>query len=96
MWLFTTVWHYTVNKSKTSVSSKTYNAIIDDKLKWSEHIKHISNKVSKGIGIINKAKKYMNRKGLIKLYCALVYPYLIYCIEVWGNASNYVQCFLHF
>ena len=32
--------------------------IIDPKLNWSEHVKHIVTKVSKEIGIINKAKQY--------------------------------------
>ena len=31
------------------------------------HIKPMSSKVSKRIGIINKTKKYINRKGVIKL-----------------------------
>ena len=47
-------------------------------------------KVSKGIGIINKTGKYMNRKGLIKLYNFLVYPYLIYCMDVWGGTDKYI------
>ena len=37
--------------------------------------------------IINKARKYLNRKSL-DLYHAFVYPYLTYCIEVWDNMSN--------
>ena len=70
--------------------TKFLGVMIDSKLNWSEHIKHISTKVSKGIGIINKAKKYMNRKGLLNLYNSLVYPYLLYCIEVWGKTDNYI------
>ena len=40
------------------------------------------------MGIIIKARKYLNRKSLLDLYHAFVYPYLTYCIEVWGNMSN--------
>ena len=40
------------------------------------------------MGIIIKARKYLNRKSLHDLYHAFVYLYLTYCIEVWGNMSN--------
>ena len=34
-----------------------------------------------------KARKYVTKKGLLDLYHSYIYPYLIYCIESWGNAS---------
>ena len=40
------------------------------------------------MGIIIKARKYLNRKSLLDLYHAFVYPYLTYCIEAWGNMYN--------
>ena len=40
------------------------------------------------MGIITKARKYLNRKSPLDLYHAFVYPYLTYCIEVRGNMSN--------
>ena len=39
------------------------------------------------MGIIIKARKYLNKTSLLDLYHAFVYPYLTYCIEVWGNMS---------
>ena len=44
-------------------------------------------------GIICKAKKlYFSTTALINLYHAFVFPYIIYCVEVWGNAlSKHVQ-----
>ena len=32
-----------------------------------------------------KARKYLNQSALISLYYAFIYPYLNYCVEVWGN-----------
>ena len=32
-------------------------------------------------------RQYLERKALINLYYGLVFPYPIYCNEVWGNAS---------
>ena len=68
--------------------TKFLGVIIDDKLSFSRHVSYIKNKISKGMGIIIKARKYLNKKSLLDLYHAFVYPYLTYCIEVWGNMSN--------
>ena len=68
--------------------TKFLGVFIDDKISFSRHISYIKNTISKGMGIFIKARKYMNRKSLLDLYHAFVYPYLTYCIEVWGNMSN--------
>ena len=67
---------------------KYLGVIIDNKITWIPHITYVKNKVSKGIGIIYKARKYLKRHTLINLYHSYIYPYLIYCIEAWGNATN--------
>ena len=67
---------------------KFLGIIIDDKLKWIHHISYIKNKISKGMGIILKARKVLKRKVLLQLYHSFVIPYLIYCVEIWGNASD--------
>ena len=61
--------------------------IIDSKLCWSDHIQYIKKKISKGIGILHKAKKILRKESLLTLYNCFIYPYIIYCIEVWGAAS---------
>ena len=68
--------------------TKFLGVIIDDKLSFSRHISYLKNKISKRMGIIIKARKYLNRKSLLDLYHAFVYPYLTYCIEVLGNMCN--------
>ena len=67
---------------------KYLSVIIDDSISWVHHITYIKNKISKGIGIMSKASKYLQRKSLLTLYYSYIYPYMIYCIEAWGNASN--------
>ena len=74
---------------KTS-SLKYLGVIVDHKLNWIEHISYVRNKVSKGIGIMYKARRFLNKKSLLSLYQnyhSYIYPYLIYCIEVWGCAA---------
>ena len=85
---------YNVNISLCDLSLNRVNftnflgVIIDDKLSFSRHILYIKNKISKGMGIIIKARKYLNRKSLLDLYRAFVYLYLTYCFEIWGYMSN--------
>ena len=62
--------------------------IIDDKLKWANHISYIKNKIAKGMGILLKARKVLKIQVLLQLYHSFVFPYLIYCSEVWGTASD--------
>ena len=68
--------------------TKFLGVILDDKLKWTHHISYIKNKISKGMGIILKARKVLKQKVLLQLYHSFVTPYLIYCLEIWGNASD--------
>ena len=69
-------------------STKFLGIIIDSNLKWTENINLIKTKISKGIGIIAKARKYLKQSTLLTMYYAFIYPHLTYCIEVWGSASK--------
>ena len=68
--------------------TKFLGVIRDDKLKWTHHISYLKNTISKGMGIILKARKVLKKKVLLQLYYSFVTPYLIYCLEIWGNASD--------
>ena len=65
--------------------------VLDEKLTWSDHISKVKSKVSRGIGILCKAKKVVNASVLVMLYNSLIYPHFIYCIEVWGMAAETYQ-----
>ena len=67
---------------------KYLGVIIDHKLKWCEHISYVKNKVSKGLGIIFKARTDLDQHFLRTLCNSFVYPYLIYCIEIWGHSMS--------
>ena len=55
-------------------------------------ITYVKGKLSRGIGIICKARKVLKKETLIKLYYSFFYPFLAYCIEVWGNTfHNYIE-----
>ena len=77
------------NHELTQVNSAKYiGVIIDHKLYWIEHISYVKSKMSKGIGIMYKARQFLTIKALLMLYHAYIFPYMTYCIEVWGCASQ--------
>ena len=63
-------------------SAKYLGIIIHVKFNWIEHITYIKNKISKAIGIMYKARQYLNKSSLVNLYYSYVYPYLTYCIKI--------------
>ena len=69
-------------------NTKFLGVIIDSKLNWSDHITYINNKISKSIGILTIIIRFLNKKTLRNRYFSFVYPYLTYCVEVWGNTHD--------
>ena len=68
--------------------TKFLGVLVDEKLSWANHIKSIKMKISKGTEILNKAKQHINLSALVTLYHSFFYPYLTYCLEVWGGAGD--------
>ena len=77
------------NQILTKVTLINYlDIMVDHTLNWLDHITYVKTKISMGIGIMYKAKKYLNKNSFKNLYHAYIYPYLTYCVEVWGCASK--------
>ena len=72
-------------EQKTSV--KYLGVILDNQMKWIDHINLISSKVSRAIGIIKCAKKVLPFNLLKMLYLGLVEPHFRYCCSVWGSCG---------
>ena len=51
--------------------------IIDNKVNWKDHINYIAGKIFRGIGMIIKARKYLQKPALITLYYSLYIPILL-------------------
>ena len=54
--------------------TKFLGVIIDNNLKWVAHIHYISRQISKGIGVIVKARKVFEQNTLLSLYNSLILP----------------------
>ena len=84
--------HITLKIYKKAISEKEqvkYLGItIDSTLSWRNHIDNVSNKISKTVGLLYKIRYFVDIKIIKTLYYSLVYPHLIYGIEVWGSAAE--------
>ena len=67
---------------------KYLGVILDCKISWVQHIAYVKSKISKGVGKMYQARKYLDRNSLVYLYNSYIYPYFIYCVESWGNVAN--------
>ena len=77
-----------IEKVKHVKSITFLGVIIDECLNWTNHINTVKCKVARGIGILCKARKVLKSSTLLTLYNSFVFPYICYCIEVWGSACD--------
>ena len=81
--------HSTLSINNINISqvnqTKLLGQMIDDKLKWTEHIKVIH---QRALYAINKANLYMSKSNLKMLYHTLVYPHFTYDLMIWGGAHE--------
>jgi len=66
-------------------SCRYLGIIIDDELKWSEHIEHIYSSLLKYVGIFYKLRNRIPASVLKNVYYAFVHSYILYGIEVYAN-----------
>ena len=83
--LVTLKFHKKAILEKSSI--KYLGVMIDSNLTWHSHIENISKKMSRAIGLLYKIRPFVNIKIMKTLYYALVYPHILYAIEVWGSAG---------
>ena len=73
-------------------SCKFLGIILDEKLTWSEHIKHIRSKLSRSLFIMNSGRNVIDTKYLKILYDSLIQSYISYGILLWGGTySTYLK-----
>ena len=71
-----------------SSSQKHLGVILDSKLIFDEHLKMVSLKISKTLGLLRKLHNLLPRSALITIYKAFVRPYLDYGNILYDQAYN--------
>ena len=76
-----------INREKIEIVQHTnfLGIILDNQLNWKKHIAHLTQKISKSIGILSRARQRLSPDILCQLYYSFLYPYLSYCNVIWGQ-----------
>ncbi len=70
---------------KESDCVKYLGVLIDKNLSWKNHIKHVTTKVAKSIGILSKIRHFAPKRVLINVFNAFIY-HINYSLINWGGA----------
>ena len=63
-------------------SIKFLGVLLDKNLSWKTHIEYIENKISKNIGILFKARPFLNKKFLLSFYYSYIHS------VSWGSSCR--------
>ena len=62
---------------------------IDENIKYHHQISHIESKLRQLRGMTFRIRNYIDKAGARKIYYAMVYSVITYCIAVWGGVLYY-------
>ena len=65
--------------------TKFLGLYIDNKLQWTNHIKHCKSKIASSLYAIRAAKHVLSYEHMRTLYFSMIHPYLDYGIMLWGS-----------
>ena len=67
---------------------KFLGVLLDENLNWKEHIKHTENKIAKNLGLLYKARFFLERNALLVLYYSYIQTYINYANIAWGSTCR--------
>ena len=87
-----------INNSETERRSeclKFLGVLLDENLCWKEQFKYIFEiakntlKIARNIGLLYKAKLYIDKHSLLSLYYSYIHSYIDYGNIAWGSTKKY-------
>ena len=77
------------NESFSFVDFTIYLGVfIDRKFTFSKHVETVCKKLSKNIGLLFRISLFSPGFILERLYYAIIFQYMSYCILIWGGAAD--------
>ena len=73
---------------KTTEKTCLLGVVLDNELKFDDHISSICRKVSAQISALNRLKNILPLKTKESLYRAFILPYFNYCNQVWHHCGK--------
>ena len=73
----------------TKVSTiKFLGVTLDENLSFNDHVKNVTTKISKPIGVMRRIHSQLPADVMVKLYYSLVYSHLTYALLAWGRSGR--------
>ena len=73
---------------KTITNDKILGVFVDNNLTWSNHIKHLTKKITSNIWLLSKIKKFLSQTQRVQFYKSYIQPHIDFCNIVWGSSSE--------
>ena len=73
---------------KRASYTKFLGVLLDENLLWKEHLKYTENKIAKSIGLIYKAKPFLDKDSLLSLYFSYIHSYINYANLAWATTHK--------
>ena len=73
---------------KREVSLNFLGVLLDENVAWRAHIKYIEGKISRNIGLLYRAKPFLNPSCLKLLYFSFIHSYLNYANIAWCSTNK--------
>ena len=67
---------------------KFVGVLLDENPNWKEHFKHTENKIVKNLGLLYKARSFLERNSLLALYYSYIQTYINYANIAWGSTCR--------
>ena len=69
-------------------SIRFLGVLLDENLSWKDHIKCVETRVAKNIGLLYRAKLFLDKNLLLTLYYSYIHTYLNYANLSWGSTNR--------
>ena len=67
---------------------KFVGVLLDENPNWKEHFKHTENKIVRNLGLLYKARTFLERNALLALYYSYIQTYINYANRAWGSTCR--------
>ena len=67
---------------------KSLGVLLDENICWKEHIKYIESEIAKNIGLLYKAKPYIDKHSLLPLHHSYIHSNISYGNIAWGSTAR--------
>lgn len=82
------------NLPNKSESVKSLGCNVDSNLTWAAQVDSVCKKLNSAYYLILRLRSTLDYDNLVKIYYAVAYPYMTYCVIIWGASTTWKRIFI--